>query len=128
MACVLPLCPLRLRIVGNTLPARTADLYEIAARRAGGFCVLEEIEQQDHSLRMRENAGADRTVERNVRRVTTALRPGSDAAIDQEQAYPQRQRLTLWISSELRHELRITQFSKVDVDRVTCKCDAPRAP
>ena len=74
MAYVLPLCPLRLRIVGNTLPARTADSYEIAARRAGGFCVLEGIEQQDHSLRMRESAGADRMVERSVRRVTTALR------------------------------------------------------
>ena len=82
---MLPLCPLRLRIVGDTLPARTADLYEIAARRAEGFCVLEEIEQQDHSLRTWESVSVDRVVERIVRRVTTALRPGSDAAIDQDQ-------------------------------------------
>jgi len=86
MAHVLPLCPLRLRIVGSTLPARTADIYEIAAHRAGWFCVLEEIEQQDHSLRTWESVRADRMVERIVHRVTTALRPGSDAAFDQNQA------------------------------------------
>jgi len=35
---------------------------------------------------MSESADADRMAERFVRRVTTALRTGSDAAIEQEQS------------------------------------------
>lgn len=42
--------------------------------------MLEENEQQDHALGTWEGVRADRTVERIVRRVTTALRSGSDAA------------------------------------------------
>ena len=53
--------------------------YDLAVHGTATFRVPDRVDQSDNSVRTCESAGADRTVERFVHRVTTALRPGSDA-------------------------------------------------
>jgi len=78
-ACVAALSAAAMRIVGSTLPTRAAALNELAIQCATEIRVIDKSEQPDNSARMWESASADRVVERFVRRVTTVLRPGSDA-------------------------------------------------
>jgi len=62
---------------------RVSTGYGLPDQPLSGFRRLENIERPDHSSRTCGFACADRVVVRFPCRVTTALRTGSDAAIDQ---------------------------------------------